>query len=107
MPQGRREQLGREVAGRAGVVLTDGQVAARAGAAGQGEAQCVGTEFVDPVQRVDAVALGLAHLLAFRVADQAVHIDVLERDLAGDVLGHHDHARHPEEDDVEAGDEHR
>ena len=35
------------------------------------------------------------------------YIDMLERDLAGDVLGHHDHARHPEEDDVEAGDQHR
>ena len=44
--------------------------------------------------------------LAFAVADQAMHIDVLERNLAGDVLGHHDHAGDPEEDDVEAGDQH-
>ena len=27
--------------------------------------------------------------------------------LAGEVVGHHDHARDPEEDDVEAGDQHR
>jgi len=36
-----------------------------------------------------------------------VDIDVLERNLAGDVGGHHHHARHPEEDDVETRDQHR
>ena len=31
---------------------------------------------------------------------------MLERDLAGEVGGHHDHPGHPEEDDVVAGDQH-
>ena len=68
--------------------------------------QLVEADAVDQVDRVEHVALRLRHLLAFGIADQAMHIDVLERDLAGDVLGHHDHARDPEEDDVEAGDQH-
>ncbi len=69
--------------------------------------QLLQADAVDQVDRVEHVALGLGHLLAFRVADQAVHVDILERNLAGDVLGHHHHARHPEEDDVEAGHQHR
>ena len=57
------------------MVLTDGEVTAGAGTAGQGEPQRVGTERLDPVQRVDAVALGLAHLAAELVADQPVQED--------------------------------
>ncbi len=75
------EQLGGEVARRAGVVLADGQVAAGAGAAGQGEPQRVGAELLHPVQRIDAVAARLAHLAAELVADQPVQEDVLERHL--------------------------
>ena len=37
------------------------------------------------------------------VADQAVQVDRLERDLAGELQPVHDHARHPEEQDVVAG----
>ena len=62
---------------------------------------------VDQVDRVEDVAFRLAHPLALRVAHQAVDVDVVERDLAGEVQGHHDHPRDPEEDDVVAGDEHR
>jgi hypothetical protein len=137
-------QLVAEVAVALAAAHVELDVAARAGEAGEGEAQGVGAEggdavgeflarllldaggllgvhqaggalghqgvdadAVDQVDGVEHVALRLGHLGAFGVADQAVHIDVLEGDLAGDVLGHHDHARHPEEDDVEAGDQHR
>ncbi len=62
---------------------------------------------VDDVQRVEHIALGLGHLLALGVADQAGDVDVAERHLAGEPVGGHDHPRHPEEDDVEAGDQHR
>ena len=67
---------------------------------------------VDDIQRVQYVALGLGHLLALAVAHQTMHIDGLERNLRAAVLmlhqmhGQHDHARHPEEDDVEAGHQH-
>ena len=62
---------------------------------------------VDQVDRIEHVALRLAHPLALRVAHQAVDVDVAERHLAGEVQGHHDHPGDPEEDDVVAGDEHR
>jgi hypothetical protein len=62
---------------------------------------------VDDVDRVERVALALRHLLAFGVAHEAVHVHRMERHLAGEVRGHHDHAGDPEEDDVEAGDQHR
>jgi hypothetical protein len=39
---------------------------------------------VDQVDRVEHIALRLAHFLAFGVADQAVHVDVPERKLAGE-----------------------
>ena len=69
--------------------------------------QVVERDAVDDVERVEDVALGLGHLLAVLVADQAGDVDVLERHAAGEVVGHHDHPRDPEEDDVEAGDQHR
>ena len=61
---------------------------------------------VDQVDRVEHVALGLAHLLAFGCRAPGRDVDVPERHLAGEVLRHHHHARDPEEDDVEAGDQH-
>ncbi|KAG1458113.1 hypothetical protein G6F57_014757 [Rhizopus arrhizus] len=69
--------------------------------------QVVDGDAVDDVQRIEHVALALGHLLALAVADQAGEVDVLERDLPDQVVGGHDHARHPEEDDVETGDQHR
>ena len=61
---------------------------------------------VDDVERVDDVALGLGHLLAVLVADQAGDVDVAERHVAHELQSHHHHAGDPEEDDVEAGDQH-
>ena len=61
---------------------------------------------VDDVQRIQHVALGLGHFLPVLVADQAGDVDILERHLPGEVVGEHDHARDPEEDDVETGDQH-
>jgi hypothetical protein len=62
---------------------------------------------VDQVERVDDVALRLRHLLAVLVADQPGDVDLAERDVARKPETQHDHAGHPEKDDVEAGDEHR
>ena len=56
-------------------------------------------------QGVHDVALGLRHLLPLLVAHQGVDVDVVERHLLHEVEAHHHHARDPEEDDVEAGDE--
>ena len=61
---------------------------------------------VDDVEWVEHVAFGFGHFLSFAVAHQAVDIDFFERHRAVHaVQSHQDHARHPEEDDVKAGDE--
>ena len=71
----------------------------------QGEPEGVGAELVDHLQGVDDVALGLAHLVAVHVAHQGVQIDILERNVLHDVEAHHHHPGHPEEEDVEPGNE--
>ena len=82
-------------------------VAALRGRGQQGQTQCVGAVVVDHLQGVDHIALGLGHLGAALVADQAVDVDVLERHLAREMQPQHHHAGDPEEDDVEAGDQDR
>ncbi len=68
--------------------------------------QGVQVDAVDQIERVQHIALGLGHLLAFRVAHQAVHVHLLEGHLAGELQRHHDHPRDPEENDVETGYQH-
>jgi hypothetical protein len=68
--------------------------------------QIVDADAVDQVDGVQHVALGFRHLVAVGIPHQAGDVDVPEGHLAGEVQGHHDHARHPEEDDVETGDQH-
>ena len=60
---------------------------------------------VDQVERIEDVAFRLRHLLPFAVAHDRIDVHVAERDPAGEVGRHHDHAHDPEGDDVEAGDE--
>ena len=69
--------------------------------------QALQVDAVDQVDRVYHVALGLRHLLAFGIAHQAVHIHRVKRHLLAKMQGHHDHPGHPEENDIEAGDEYR
>ncbi len=73
---------------------------------GQREAQRIRAIFVDQVERVDDIALGLRHFLPVLVAHQSVDIDGVERLLLHEVDAHHHHPGDPEEDDVKAGDEH-
>ena len=61
---------------------------------------------IDDVQRVEHIALGLGHLLAFAVAHQAMHIHFAERHIAHELDAEHHHAGDPEKDDVKAGDQH-
>ena len=58
---------------------------------------------VDQIHRVDDVAFGFGHFFAFVVAHDAVDVHVFKWYFAGKVGGHHNHARHPEEDDFVAG----
>ena len=68
-----------------------------------GEAQRVGTVFVDDLERVDHIAERLGHLLALGVAHQPVQIDCAEGHLTHDRQLHHHHPRDPEEQDVLPG----
>src|SRR6185369_17999066 len=72
----------------------------------QGEAQCVRSVLVYQPERIDRVALGLGHLLAMRVANQAVEVERLPWRLPRELDALHRHSRIPEEQYVEAGDEH-
>ena len=99
-------QLGREVAIALDALLIELDVAALAFHRRQGEAQRVGAILVDQAERIDRIALRLGHLLALRVADQAVEVERLPRHLVHELHALHRHARIPEEQDVEAGDEH-
>ena len=56
-------------------------VVARRVAVDQGEAQGVGPDLVDHLERIDDVAGRLRHLPADRVADHAVEVDRVERRL--------------------------
>ena len=58
------------------------------------------------MQGIDDVAFRLRHLGALLVADQGVDVDRRERHVLHEMQAHHHHPGDPEEDDVEAGDEH-
>jgi hypothetical protein len=73
------------------------------GRAGQGLVHhVVERRAVDEVERVDDVALHLAHLVAGLVDDEAVEQHALEGGLSHEVDAHHHHAGDPEEEDVVA-----
>ena len=88
-------------------LLVHADLATLGGKGGEGEAEGVGAVLPDHHQRIDDVARGLGHLLAELVAHERVQVDVAEGHLVHEVQAHHHHSRHPEEEDVETGDEHR
>ena len=63
-------------------------------------AHAIGTETFDEVEGIGAVAERLGHLTTELVAHNTCEIDVLERHLAFILVARHNHAGHPEEDDV-------
>ena len=75
------------------------------GAAHDAEAEGVGAELGDEVERIGRVTEGLGHLPALLVADDAREIDVLEGQLFAVLKARHDHACDPEKDDVGPGDQ--
>ena len=82
------------------------RVVAGAVAGDQIEAQGVGAVLLRHLQRVDAVAQRLGHLAALVVAHQTVDQHGLEGLLLHLLHAGEDHAGHPEEDDIVAGDQH-
>ena len=65
--------------------------------------QRVQVDAVDQVQRIQDIALGFRHLLAVRVTNQAVNINLMKWNIVHELQAHHDHSRNPEENDVEPG----
>ena len=68
--------------------------------------QLLQADAVNYIDRVEYVAFGFRHLLAFGITYKAVNIDFMKGYIAHELQAHHDHACHPEEDDVETGDQH-
>ena len=94
-----------EVAAQLDVLFVVEHVLAKRRAAHDAEPERVGAVVADEVERVGRIAEALRHLAAQLVADDAGEIDVQERHLAHELVAGHDHARHPEENDVRRGDE--
>ena len=69
----------------------------------QSEAQRIGAIFINNFQRINAIAKGLGHLTALRVANQTMDKYVSERHFMHKFHGHEHHTGYPEEDDVIAG----
>ena len=99
-------ELGREIAIAFDALRRELDVASLRRHGRQREAQRIGAIVVDEVQGVDDIALRLRHFRALLVTDERVDIDVAEGDLFLEMEAHHHHAGDPEEDDVEAGDQH-
>ena len=59
------------------------------------EAKRVGAVLADDFDWVNNVAFGFGHLLPFFVENHAVHIDVAEWYIVGDVEAEHNHAAYP------------
>ncbi len=78
------------------------EIVARRTAGQQGEAQSIRAVFLHHIQRIGHIALGFAHLLAVAIFHQSMQIDGVEGDVVGEKRRRHDHACHPEEEDVVA-----
>ena len=63
--------------------------------------QRIEVDTVDQVQRIEHVALRLGHLLAVRIADEPMYVNLAKRYFVHEFETHHDHARDPEKDDIE------
>ena len=66
----------------------------------QTETQRIGTELVDDVDRIDTIALALAHALPKTILNFGVNVDFAERNLAKVIPAHQNHPRNPQRDNV-------
>ena len=73
------------------------------GKGGQGKPEGISAIGVDDIQRVDDVALGLAHFLTLFVPHERVNVNVTKRHVSHKMDSHHHHSGDPEEENVESG----
>jgi len=95
----------------------EGDVGSRRSHRGQCESNRIRPVLLDDFDGINHVALGLGHLFAVGVAHQGVNVNLSERyrirqralasighgHVGGKPAAEHNHARHPEEENVEAG----
>mmetsp|Transcript_46094 Transcript_46094/g.82944 ORF Transcript_46094/g.82944 Transcript_46094/m.82944 type:complete len:277 (+) Transcript_46094:714-1544(+) len=55
---------------------------------------------INDLERINHVTKTLGHLSTVRISHHGMQVDRVERKLAGEADGHHDHSCHPEEKDV-------
>src|SRR5690606_38709113 len=75
-------------------------IVAGRGAYQEGEAQGISAKIVHDNQRIDHVAICLRYLAPVLITNQAVQVNRIEGYPAGELQSHHDHARHPEDQNV-------
>ena len=68
----------------------------------QSEAKRIGGVLFDHNERIDDIAARFGHLVAVLVFDQGVQIDIFKGQRIHHTIAHHQHARHPEEEDIKA-----
>ena len=89
-----------EVAALFAECLVEEDIVAGGGGQHHAHAHAIGTEAGDEVQRVGRIAQLLRHLAAQLVAHDTREVHVAEGHLARVLVAGHNHAGHPEEDDV-------
>src|SRR3990172_4368647 len=73
----------------------------------EGEPEGVGPVFLHHDEGVYYIAFGLGHLLAGRIPDQGMDVDIPERYVLHELKPHHYHPGDPEKDNVKTGHEDR
>ena len=89
-----------EVASLLAERLVEEDVVARGRTQHHAHAHAVGAILLDELDGVGRIAEALRHLAAQFVAHDTREIDVLEGLVVAILIARHDHARHPEEDDI-------
>ena len=59
------------------------------------KAECIGAIFGDDLDWIDDITFRLGHFLAFFVEDHAMHIDIFEWNVVGNIKAEHNHAANP------------
>ena len=80
--------------------MIERHVRPHAHAGDHGPPQRIGAEFLDHIERIDAIAERLGHLASLCVAHRAVQVDRVKRLAPHEMKPRHHHARDPEKDDL-------
>jgi len=88
-------ELRAEVAAEFHVLLVEQNILPERGAAHHAEAQRVGAELRDEIERVRRIAERLRHFAALLVADDAGEIDIVKREFTHEFETAHDHSGDP------------